>query len=87
MALEGIEAIEVVRKFVGATEPKTAAPGTIRGDFAHVSYGYADAHELGVRNIVHASSSAADAATELALWFKPIELCQYPSVHDRHILG
>lgn len=43
MVREGIEAIEVVRKMVGATEPKSALPGTIRGDYAHVSYGYADA--------------------------------------------
>jgi nucleoside-diphosphate kinase len=33
MVLEGVDAIEVCRKLVGATEPKTALPGTIRGDF------------------------------------------------------
>jgi len=42
IALEGIEIVEVVRKMIGATEPKMAAPGTIRGDYAHVSYKYAD---------------------------------------------
>ena len=42
MALEGVHVIEVVRKIVGSTEPKTSAPGTIRGDFTHVSYSHAD---------------------------------------------
>ncbi len=35
MVLEGIEAVEVVRKMIGDTQPKTSAPGTIRGDYAH----------------------------------------------------
>jgi len=43
--LEGIHAIENVRKIVGPTEPKSALPGTIRGDYAHVSYAYADANK------------------------------------------
>ena len=34
IALEGVEAIEIVRKMVGTTEPKSAAPGTIRGDYS-----------------------------------------------------
>jgi len=42
MVLEGVEVVEYVRKMVGSTEPKAAAPGTIRGDFAHMSFGYAD---------------------------------------------
>jgi nucleoside-diphosphate kinase len=39
MVLEGVDAIDTVRKMVGSTEPKSALPGTIRGDYAHVSYG------------------------------------------------
>jgi len=74
LALEGIEIIEVVRKMVGAPEPRAAAPGTIRGDYAHVSYKHADAHKIGVFNLIHASSSPEDAASELAVWFKPEEL-------------
>src|SRR5690349_19119815 len=38
VVLEGVEAVEQVRKMVGTTEPKAAAPGTIRGDFSHVSF-------------------------------------------------
>lgn len=87
MVLEGIEAIPLVRKMVGATEPKAAEPGTIRGDFAHVSYAWSDAKKIGVRNVVHASSSEEDAANEITLWFAETELHSYASVHDKHILG
>ena len=38
MVLEGVDAVETVRKMIGPTEPKTAQPGTVRGDYAHVSY-------------------------------------------------
>ena len=67
MALEGVAAIENVRKMVGATESKSAAPGTIRGDFSHVSYDYADAKEVVVRNVIHASADKNDAQNELSL--------------------
>ena len=52
--LEGVEAIEVVRKMVGTTEPKSALPGTIRGDFAHVSFAHADVEGIGIPNLIHA---------------------------------
>ena len=84
--LEGVNAIEGVRKMVGSTEPKGAAPGTIRGDYAHVSYGYADSKGIGVKNLIHASANEADAKREIALWFEPEDLHSYKSVHDVHIL-
>jgi len=87
MVLEGVEAIPLVRKMVGSTEPKSAEPGTIRGDFAHVSYGYADSKKIGLRNVIHASSSASDAKSEISLWFAEADLHSYQSVHDKHILG
>ena len=62
MALEGVNSIEGVRKIVGETEPRKAAPGTIRGDFAHVSYAYPDSKEAPVKNLIHASADAKDAA-------------------------
>ena len=86
MVLEGVNAIENVRKMVGSTEPKSAAPGTIRGDFSHMSYSYADAKKVPVKNLVHASSSKQDAAAEIKLWFSPKELHTYKTVHDIHIL-
>ncbi len=77
IALEGVEAVEVVRKMVGATEPKSAAPGTIRGDFAHVSFKHADEHKMGVFNLIHASGSKEEGETEVAVWFKPEELVSH----------
>ena len=71
MVWGGVDIIEVVRKLIGATEPKAAAPGTIRGDFAHVSYRYSDEKKIGVFNLVHASDSPENAAAEIAVWFNP----------------
>lgn len=77
LALEGVEAVEVVRKMVGATEPKSAAPGTIRGDFAHVSFKHADEHKMGVFNLIHASGSPEEGEAEVAVWFRPEELVKH----------
>ncbi len=86
IVLEGIDAVEIVRKMCGPTEPKSAMPGTIRGDYAHASYGYTDAVGEAVRNIIHASGSKSEAKTEISLWFKEEEIHDYFSVHDVHIL-
>jgi nucleoside-diphosphate kinase len=85
MVLEGVDSIEIVRKMVGATEPKAALPGTIRGDYAHVCYGYADEKKMVVKNLIHASSDKNDAKLEVELWFTPKELHTYKTVHDIHI--
>jgi len=87
MVLEGIEAIELVRKMVGPTEPKAAAPGTIRGDFAHMSYSWGDTHKVGIKNVIHASSSGEDAASEISLWFAESDLVEYQTVYQHHIEG
>jgi len=84
-AIEGVDAIEVVRKLTGDTEPRAALPGTIRGDFSHVSYKHADGKKGPVKNVIHASSSSGDAKRELALWFDKGELNSYESVHDVHV--
>jgi nucleoside-diphosphate kinase len=83
LVLEGVEAVELVRKMVGPTEPKSAQPGTIRGDYAHVSYGYANANELGVNNLIHASADQKEATAEIAHWFADSELHSYETVHER----
>lgn len=84
MVLEGVEAIEVVRKIIGGTEPKTAAPGTIRGDFTHVSYGRGDKMQRAIPNVLHASANKADAEHEIALWFTVEEMYKYNTVHEIH---
>ena len=86
LVLEGVNAIENVRKMVGSTEPKSAAPGTIRGDFAHVSFGFADAEGRVVENLIHASSDAADAEREVWLWFNEDEMTTYKTVHEVHTM-
>ena len=85
MAIEGVNAIENIRKLVGATEPKSALPGTIRGDYTHVSYSYADDKQIAVKNLTHGSSDKTDADHELNLWFNDNELHSYDMVHDKHI--
>ncbi len=66
-ALEGKDAVEVVRKLVGVTNAREAAPGTIRGDFSmSVS-----------KNTIHASDSKETAEKELKRFFKKEELFNY----------
>jgi nucleoside-diphosphate kinase len=83
MVLEGVEAIEFVRKMVGPTEPKSAQPGTIRGDYAHVNYGAPSNIGKGVANILHASAEKGEAAQEIAHWFAEEELYDYEAPHER----
>ncbi len=83
LVLEGVDAIETVRKMVGATEPKSASPGTIRGDYAHVSYGHATASGRSISNVIHASADQAEADQEIPHWFKPDELYGYQAVHEK----
>lgn len=84
LVLEGVEAVEVVRKLVGTTEPKMAAPGTIRGDFAHTSFAHADTLSKGVPNLIHASGDAKEAKEEIKHWFIPEEMFDYVAVHETH---
>lgn len=86
LVLEGVHAVEIVRKMVGSTEPKAAVPGTIRGDFCHVSYAYADEKKSVIRNVVHASADKNDAEREIKVWFTLGEILKYKSVHDVHVL-
>lgn len=85
LCIEGINVVENVRKICGSTEPKQAVPGTIRGDFSHVSYDYADQKSKAIENVVHASGNPEEAKLEIALWFKPEELHTYKTVHEVHV--
>ena len=76
-ALEGPNAIAVVRSMVGATRPNEAATGTIRGDFALET----------AQNLIHASDGPETASAELALWFAPDELLAYKREIDRWALA
>lgn len=80
--IEGVDAIENVRKIVGSTEPKAASPGTIRGDYSHIAFRHADAEKKAVGNLIHASSDKADAEREVLVWFNEDELFDYHTVHE-----
>jgi nucleoside-diphosphate kinase len=77
MVWQGAHAVEVVRKLTGGTEPLTSDVGSIRGDFVLDSYRMTDADGRAIRNLVHASGSAKEAADEIAHWFKKEELIDY----------
>ncbi|MFC2754491.1 MAG: nucleoside-diphosphate kinase [Candidatus Nanogingivalis sp.] len=83
MVFEGVEAVELVRKLVGGTEPKTALPGTIRGDYSHMSFGYADEHNVGIPNLIHASGSVEEAKQEIEHWFADHEIYDYHSPREK----
>jgi nucleoside-diphosphate kinase len=85
LVLEGVEAVAIVRKLVGATYPDQAEPGTIRGDFAHQSRAYANANGLPVANLAHASANVAEAKREIDVWFVEGELHEYKTLADRYI--
>ena len=77
IALEGPNAIAVVRKMVGKTMPNEAEPGTIRGDLG-IS---------GLRNLIHASDAPDTAEAELALWFGTDALADYDREVDAWIVA
>jgi len=86
MVWEGVEAVENARKIIRPTEPKNAAPGTIRGDFAHMDYARADEVNIAVPNLAHGSGNKKEAEYEVNLWFKPEELFDYKTINDHFCL-
>jgi nucleoside-diphosphate kinase len=81
LVLEGVHAVGLVRKMVGDTEPSKSLPGTIRGDYAHISIAHANARGAGIANLIHASGNVEEAKAEVGLWFKPAELFDYDTAH------
>jgi len=82
IVLQGAHAAELVRKLVGSTDPLSAAPGTIRGDFALDSYHMSDADDRAIRNLIHASGNAEEAKREIEIWFDETELHNYIMPYD-----
>lgn len=75
MVIKGDDCISTIRKMVGATNPKEADLGTIRGDYAL---------DMG-RNIIHASDAPESAKKELALFFNENEVCGYSTLDESMI--
>jgi nucleoside-diphosphate kinase len=82
LVLEGVQAVATVRKMVGETEPHSASPGTIRGDYAHMTIEHANKKGTGLPNIIHASADQKEAKDEIMHWFKTEELFEYKTVHQ-----
>lgn len=74
MVLEGIHAVDSVRKFIGHTLPYKATPGTIRGDFSINAPDLANVVGSACKNLIHASGTTEEAEQEIANWFSPNEL-------------
>ena len=72
MVIEGNNAVEIVRKMIGSTDPQKAEPGTIRGDYALY---------IG-RNIIHGSDSKETADFEISLWFNKGEIFEYTRIDE-----
>lgn len=77
LVLEGIHAVSVVRKIVGATLPVFADPGTIRGDLSHDAPTAANLEQRSIFNLVHASETTDEANHEIAHWFAESEIWDY----------
>lgn len=83
LVLEGNQAVAVVTKLVGTTEPSTSDVGTIRGDYTVDSYGHSSYENRAVRNLIHCSESPEEAEREIAIWFKDDEIMQYVTAQER----
>lgn len=77
MVWEGNQAVGIVKKIVGSTEPLSSDSGTIRGDYTLDSYNLASLDDRAVRNLIHCSDPVEDAAREIPIWFTPEEILNY----------
>lgn len=82
LVLEGNQAVAVVKKLVGGTEPATSDVGTIRGDFTLDSYDMATVDDRAVRNLIHCSDKVEEAEREIELWFDEKELISYKHIRE-----
>lgn len=82
MVIEGVHAIDMVRKLCGATVPLDAELGSIRGDFSADSPIAANGGKRAIQNLVHASENEAEAKHELKLWFKSADLHSYRRIEE-----
>jgi len=83
LVLEGNQAVGVVKKLVGGTEPSTSDVGTIRGDLTVDSYSIAAIDDRAVRNLIHCSDAPEEALREIALWLSPEDLLTYRLVGEQ----
>jgi nucleoside-diphosphate kinase len=83
MVWQGAHCVEIVRKLVGSTEPKTSDVGTIRGDFVLDSYVLSDIDKRAIRNLIHASGTKEEAEKEIEHWFSKEEILNYRLIQEQ----
>ncbi len=82
MVVQGLHAVEMVRKMTGHTMPSQAEMGTIRGDFSVDSAVLANTQKRAVHNLIHASGTVEEAEQEIALWFTLDEIKEYKRAEE-----
>lgn len=83
MIWSGSNAIGLIRKITGGTEPLSSDIGTIRGDYTLDSYKLADTDRRSIRNLIHASGSVEEAEKEMKIWFQEDEILNYRLVAEQ----
>lgn len=81
--VQGNQAVGIVKKIVGGTEPLTSDVGTIRGDYTIDTYSLANSSSRAVRNLVHCSDQVSEAEREINLWFAESEIIKYSLANER----
>lgn len=81
--VQGNQAVGVVKKLVGGTEPLTSDVGTIRGDYTVDTYALANSSSRAVRNLLHCSDQVSEAEREIQLWFSEEEIIKYRLANER----
>ncbi len=82
MVIQGIHAIDMVRKLAGNTLPVFAEMGTIRGDYSVDSPSVANVERRAIHNIMHASETPEEANNEIVLWFSKEEIHSYKRAEE-----
>ena len=83
MIWQGCEAVHVVKKLVGETDPRGAGVGTIRGDFSSESYQICDIDGArGMRNLVHCTDNPSESQREIDIWFTKDEIASYTLLNE-----
>lgn len=77
MIVQGVHAVDVIRKLAGDTLPYRAAVGTIRGDFSIDSPALANKEKRAVANIIHCSETPEEAEHEIKHWFGDAKIYNY----------
>lgn len=80
--VQGVHAVDMVRKICGNTLPNLAEMGTIRGDYSVDSPALANIEKRSVHNIIHASETQEEAEHEIKHWFSQEEIHEYKRVEE-----